>query len=120
MKILDVLFNICYAPFKTAKQNGRFAALIWLVPPLTFFAVGILKIVLFYMKPWVLIRFTPMVIAAFSVSIGTMLFIFLNRVYVTGNRNTGDVKYPILSVFVILTMIVGSIIFFAVALAKFK
>jgi hypothetical protein len=116
MIILDFLFNICYAPFLKVKQNGRFAALIWLTPPLTFISVGILHIFLYYLN----IQMSSIAVAIMCFTVFAIIFFILNRVYVKNNRYTGTPKFPVLCALLIFVMIIGSIIFFSVAIGRFR
>ena len=116
MIILDFLFTICHTPFQNAK-NGRLAALIWLSPPLAFVSMGLLNILAFY----TLNSGIPTKIATILIFIlFGGLFYLLYSIYIKGNREVGKGRFPILSGILIFVMIVGSIIFVAVSLAKFR
>lgn len=119
MIFIDFLFKICYAPFAKVK-NGRFAALIWLVPPLTFISVGIIKVILYYVRSVAFLKTTPIIIAILCLTIGAFLFYYLDKTYVKNMRHVGNIRFPILCAFVIFLMLVFSLIFFSIALAKFK
>jgi len=119
MRVLDFLFNICYSPFQKV-GNGRFAALIWLVPPLTFVIVGLIHIFLYYLRPIVNIKFTSMAGAIGCFGLFALIFFFLNKIYVKGERDTGKVRFPVLCAILIFVMMVGSIIFFSMSLYKFR
>ena len=119
MLVLDFLFNICYSPFQKV-GNGRFAALIWLAPPLTFISVGLIHIFLYYLNPIISIRIAPIIGAIGCFGIFAIIFLFLNKIYVKGERETGKVRFPLLCILLILVMMIGSITFFALSLYKFR
>ena len=123
MIILDFLFLICYTPFsqlrrteKRSEGDVRFATLLALVPILCFVSVGIINIMLYYLG----FKTTALGVALTIISLGTSLFLILNKVYVTRNRDIGRARFPILSGVLIFVMIVGSIIFMSYCLAKFR
>lgn len=119
MKLIDFIFNICYAPFQKV-DNGRFAALIWLVPTLTFISVGLINMFLYYLHPFISINTTPIGIGIGCFLIGAIIFLYLDKIYVKNKRDTGKARFPVFCAFLILIMIVGSLVFFSMSLYKFR
>jgi len=119
MVILDFLFNICYAPFQN-EPKGRLIALIWLLPSLVFFFVGMLNVCLYSIGFSIIQNINPLSGAIGAVSIFVIFAILLDRVYIKNNRQTGKIKSVILFGFLIPVLVIGSIIFFSMSLYKFR
>ena len=100
--------------------NGRFAALIWLVPPLTFMSVGLIHILLYYLRPIVNVKFTSMTGAIGCFGLFALIFLFLNKIYIKGERDSGTLRFPVLCGILIFVMMVGSITLFSMSLYKFR
>src|SRR5258708_2866811 len=99
MIILDFLFLICYTPFsqlrrteKRSEGDVRFATLLALVLILCFVSVGIINIMLYYLG----FKTTALGVALTIISLGTSLFLILNKAYVRRNRDIGRPRFPIL------------------------
>lgn len=119
MKILDFLFNICYAPFQK-EPNGRFIALIWLLPSLVFFFIGLLNICMYSLGVSIISNITPLSGSFGAISIFVFFSLALDKIYIKHKRNTGEIKFVILHGLLIPVMVIGSIIFFSMSLYKFR
>jgi hypothetical protein len=120
MIVLDFLFNVCFAPFQNVKNNGRLAALIWLTPSLTFVFMGSLiwlTNVLFDVR--LFSHASALAASITSVTIFVGFYLLLNRIYLTGNRDAGEIKFTILYILILPILVIGSIVFFAFAINKF-
>lgn len=119
MIVLDFLFNICFAPFQKVKTNGRLAALIWLTPSLTFSIMGILNVLLYAAFGSVTFIFSPLVLGIFMLLLFVVIYLFLDRTYLKGNRNAGEIRFTVLYVLLLPILVIGSIVFFSLTIYKF-
>jgi len=119
MIVIDFLFNICFAPFRKAKANGRLAALIWLTPSLTFTIMGIFNVLLYAALGSVTSILSPLALGIFMLVLFAVIYAFLNRIYLKGNRSAGDIKFPILYGLLLPMLVIGSIVFFGFTIYKF-
>lgn len=117
MIILDLLFKICFTPFQNVKKNGRLAAIIWLCPSLAFTGMGLFNLLLHYSLN---LRITTKLGTVMIFGLFGIIFYYLYMVYVKGNREVGKGRFPFLSGLLIFLMIVGSIVFMSISLAKFR
>jgi hypothetical protein len=120
MKVLDFLFNICFAPFQKVKTNGRLAALIWLTPSLAFTLMGLLIwLTNLLLGVRIFSHITALTAGIISVLIATALYLLLDRIYLKGNRNTGEIRFTVLYILLLPILVIGSIVFFSLAIYKF-
>lgn len=119
MIMLDFLFNVCYAPFQK-EPRGRFIALVWLTPSLTFTFIGALNILLHYLGAGVISIVSPMVGCILAFAIFAAIAFMMDKVYEKGKRDTGKIRFPILHGLLIPILVLGSVIFFAMSLYKFR
>ena len=120
MIVLDFLFNVCYAPFLKVKQNGRLAALIWLSPSLTFSFMGILIwLNYFLLGIRIFSHLSALVSCVISFLIFAAIHFLLNRIYLKGNRDAGEMRFPILFGLLLPVLFIGSIVFFSLAIYNF-
>ncbi len=118
MKILDFLFNICFAPVRKVKTNGRLAALIWLAPSLTFIVMGIINALLYGFLGKITSVISPLVLAVFILILFAMVYLALDRIYLKGNRATGNLSFTI-AILLLPILVIGSMVFFAFTVDKF-
>lgn len=119
MIVLDFLFNICFAPFQKVKTNGRLASLIWLTPSLTFTIMGILNVLLYAVFGSVTSILSPLALGIFMLLLFAAIYLFLDRIYLKGNRNAGEIRLPILYGLLLPILVIGSIVFFSLTIYKF-
>lgn len=119
MYLLDFLFNVCFAPFQKV-GNGRFAALIWLSPSLTFICTGSINIILFFLRPIINIKLSAMVVGIGSFIVFAIIAYSLNNIYIKNNRDAGKIRFAILHGLLIPILFIGSIVFFSMSLYKFR
>jgi hypothetical protein len=119
MIVIDFLFNICFAPFQKVKANGRLAALIWLTPLLTSTIMGILNVLLYAALGSVTSILSPLALGIFMLLLFAAIYLFLDRIYLKGNRSAGDIKFPILYGLLLPILVIGSIVFFSLTIYKF-
>lgn len=120
MILLDFLFNICYAPFLKVKQNGRLAALIWLSPSLTFTFMGILiwlSYFLFGIR--VFSHLSAVVSSLISFLIFIAIYLLLDQTYLKKNRDAGAIRFPLLYGLLLPVLVIGSVVFFSLAIYNF-
>jgi len=113
MILLDFLFNICYAPFLNVNRNGRLAAVIWLTPSLTFTLMGVFIFVFHLTIGRVILVLKPLGLGIFSILLFVLIFVFLDRTYLKGARNAGEIRFPILHGLLLPVFVIGSFVFFA-------
>jgi hypothetical protein len=119
MIILDFLFKICFAPFQKVEKNGRLAALIWLTPSLTFTIMGILNALFHVALGSVTSRLSPLALGIFMLLLFAVIYLFLDRIYLKGNRSAGEIKFPILYGLLLPILVIGSIVFFSLTIYNF-
>lgn len=119
--ILDFLFKVCFAPFRHEK-HGRFIALVWLVPCMTFVLMGLTNVLIFFINSAQSV-FRIRISSLFFVVLISGIFIvtskILHSVYEINKRDIGEVKNSWLGV-LILPLIVISVTLFSLSLYKFK
>jgi hypothetical protein len=120
MIILDFLFNICFAPFQKVKKNGRLAALIWLTPALTFLLMGLFNTLFYLLFGSVSRVLDPLLGGVFIITIFVFLSIVLDKIYLSGNRAVGEIKFLYLYYFLLPMFFFGSLIFCALTAYEFN
>lgn len=97
MKIIDFLFNIWFALFRKSGKGGKIAAVIFLSPSLTYLILGFIiatSNVLFGIRIFNYIG--PLPFSIISLAVFGLTYYSLNKVYVKGQRDSGEIRYPIL------------------------
>jgi hypothetical protein len=118
--VLDFLFNVCYAPFQKVKANGRLAALIWLTPSLAFTFMGsLIWLTNLLLGVRIFSHITALTAGIVSVLIATSIYLLLDRTYLKGNRDAGEIRFTVLYVLLLPILVIGSVVFFSLAIYKF-
>lgn len=114
MMILDTLFKVCFAPFQQV-DNGRAAAIIWLVHILGFSGVALFNAVFF----WLGINLSSPGIAMLGAMIGIGIYFLFDRIYIKDNRGVGLVKYPFFMGVLVFMLLIGSLVLMIFSLARY-
>ena len=119
MIILDFLFNICFSPFRNAIKGGRIGALLILTPSLTFVVSGIINLILYQLIGKITHVINPAVLGLGMLLIFYGIYYFLNKTYITENREVYRMRFPVFYVLIMLVFFLGSIIFFGLTVSEF-
>lgn len=120
MIVLDLLFNIHFAPFQKYPERGRVVATFLLSQFLTLIFCGMSCIVLNWLFDLRLIRtISPEISGILSVLFYFIFFLFLNKVYIVDQRNTD--RFMVCELFGLLIPIltIFAVLFFGYAVYKF-
>jgi len=102
------------------KTNGRLAALIWLTPSLAFTFMGsLIWLTNLLLGVRIFSHITALTAGIISVLIATAIYLFLDRTYLKGNRDAGEIRFTVLYVLLLPILVIGSIVFFSLAIYKF-
>ena len=91
MIVLDILFKICFAPFQKL-NNGRIAAIIWLMQIIGFTGIGLFNILFFVLG----VNLSSIEIAIIGALITIVVYFLFVKIYVKKNREVGNIKFPFL------------------------
>ena len=120
MMVLDLLFNICFAPFQKENANGRLAALIWLTPSLTFSLMGsLISLANLLLGIRIFSHVSAMVACIISFLVFAIIYFLLDRIYLKGNRDAGEIRFTVLYSLLLPVLVLGSIVFFSLAIHNF-
>lgn len=114
MIVLDMLFKICFAPFQKL-ENGRIAAIIWLMQILSFILLALVNALLFVVG----IDLSSTAGAIIGTLIGVAVYIFLDRIYLKNSREVGVFRFPFLMGVLIFIFLMASLFLLVISLARF-
>lgn len=114
MTIVDTLFKICFGPFQKV-NNGRTAALIWMVQILGFTGLAIFNAVFF----WLGVNISSAGIGILGAVIALGIYLVFDKIYVKNNRAVGNVRFPLLMGLLIFMLLMGSIVLMILSLARY-
>ena len=120
MILIDLLYNIHFAPFRNYPERGKLAAVLLLSSFLTFTFFGLLIIILFSIFEFRLVQTIPPVVSGLSsiICYGIIAYI-LNKLYVDNNRDAGEINFPTFFGILIPILGLGGPFFFAYSAYKF-
>jgi len=115
MIILDFLFKICFAPLSEYGEKGKQSAVFCLAPPLSFFLMSLLNVVLYWIKPLIEINLTPLYGTIAICVLILLVMHLLQSIYIRDNRQLGKNYHPLTGL-LIPVLIIGSLILFVMSL----
>ena len=97
MILLDLLYNIHFAPFRNYPERGRSVAVAWLSASLTFIFFGFLFVILYLLFDFRFFRTTPALFNGIVMLLCYVGFFYaLNKIYIVNQRDPGLIRYPTL------------------------
>ena len=62
---------------------------------------------------------SPLGLGIFMLLLFTVIYLFLDRIYLKGNRSAGEIRFPVLYGLLLPILAFGSIVFFSLTIYKF-
>jgi|688.fasta_scaffold1115208_1 putative flippase GtrA len=120
MILVDLLYNIHFAPFRNYPERGKAVAVFLLSSFLTFMLFGVLIIILYSIFEFRFVRTISPVVSGLSAIICYGIIAYtLNKLYIVNNRDAGEIKFPTLFGVLIPILALGGPFFFAYSAYNF-
>jgi hypothetical protein len=120
MILIDLLYNIHFAPFRNYPERGRWVAIVLLSSFLTFVFFGLCFMILYGIFHFRLFRTLPDIIGgpALLVCFAILCYI-LNKTYIVKQRDAGKIRFPVLYGILIPILALAGVLFFGLAADNF-
>lgn len=97
MIIIDFLFNIWFSLFKKSSKGGKIASILFLSPSLTYLILAVVIVTLnIFFDIRIFSHVSALSFTILSLAVFGLTYYFLNKIYIKGQRDSGEIRYPIL------------------------